>query len=88
MTGYLVMAVREARRSRMELQRGELWAAVDGLCWAHKFMGYAEGAIYTEYRQRSISRAWAAIDAVRAELARACKLQLIAATPGRRLSVG
>ena len=84
-SGYLVMAVREARRSRMELQRGELWAAVDGMCWAWKFMGYAEMGV--DYHGRSIARAWRALDAVRAELAGLCRQQLIAATHGRRLAL-
>ncbi len=82
MTGYLVMAVREARRARKELQRGELWAAIDGMCWCWKFMGYAETG--ADYHAVSIARAWRAIDAVRGDLCRACRLQLIVAASTKR----
>lgn len=66
MSGQLVMAVREARRCRMELRRGELRAAVDCMLWAWRCMGYAEQAKTAPVT--SFCRAYRAIDAVRLEL--------------------
>lgn len=88
MTGYHVMAVREARRCRLALQRGQLWAAIDGMCCAFRFMGYAESALPLTSPARSISRAWMAIDAVRVELAWETRRQTVIQSADRHASVG
>lgn len=89
-TGFLVMAVREARRCRQEVRAGNGIGAVDRLCWAWRHLAKAEGEPWhirsTAGWKRSYARAWAAVDAVRTELIRAFRLvAIVAAHHGRRL---
>lgn len=87
MTGYLVMAVREARHCREEIRAGEALAAIDRLCGAWRYIGLSESAPWhvrtSSGWRRSHARAWAAVDAVRAELSRAFRMTT---TPDYRLS--
>lgn len=81
MTGFLIMAVREARRCRESLAQGDVWPAIDRLCWAWRYLGKAEAEPWairsTPGWRRSYARAWAAVDIVRTELARACRMTLV-----------
>ena len=40
--GFLIMAVREARRSRSALERGDTFQALNRLCWAWRYLGLAD----------------------------------------------
>lgn len=90
MNGYLVMAVREARRCRQEVREGNGLRALERLCWAWRYLGLAESAPWhirsTVGFRRSHARAWAAVDVVRAELSRAFRLVSVVADNQHRLS--
>lgn len=42
--GYLIMAVREARWSKLSLAEGDTYAALNRLCWAWRYLTLAERA--------------------------------------------
>ena len=73
--GYLVMAVREARRSREALAAGDTFAALNRLCWAWRFIANAEAGLgggwgTPQGSSCSFTRACMAIDAVRDDFVR------------------
>lgn len=90
MTGYLIMAVREARRCRQETHAGNGLLAMDRLCWAWRYLGKAESVPWhirsTPGWRRSYARAWAATDAVRCDLVRSFRLTAIVAATARHLA--
>lgn len=89
MLGYLIMAVREARRARADLQGAEILSALSRLCWAWRYLSQAETLTPGEIRAsggwlRSHARASRAVDTVKVEFARRWTLRERTRTQRRR----